>query len=209
MPARSDFTGAGVRCRILPMFSKTTRGLLYSLLCLLASEGAGAQVVSEERITKESEELVNIKGLGRTMREIQNRHGGILDGKLTQLCQELLSGESDLQRYLADNKSRTGALIYAGAAGGAGQKTVKIVYYAKSDEAESGGPQLSKIKKWVFDPLTAEAFASKAAKALQTAGMGEFTVATNFRDNLVEVAFHRVGTNPEQVPIVGESTSFR
>jgi hypothetical protein len=176
---------------------------------LLANQ-APAQGVTQERTASDSpSSLSSARGVGRTMREIQSRHGGILENKLSQLCQELVVWESEAQKYFKNNPTRFGALVYACASGVSGDKTVRLVYYAKEGDGNLFGQQFSKIKKWVFDPLIAETLAGKAAQALGDAGAGEFTVTTNFNTDLIEVTFYPAGGSLQTEPIVGESVSFR
>jgi hypothetical protein len=178
---------------------------LLSFLCALSTWTASAQ---ELRTAAETVDRTP-RGMGRIVREIQNRHGGILEGKLSELSRDLLLGDGDIVRYFEDNKSRRGATIYAAAFGGAGDKTIRLIYYAERGTEGVGGKEFSKVKDWVFTQFAAQGFASKGARLLQSAVGGDFSVVPNISDNLVEIVVHPSGSSAVDSPVAGESANFR
>lgn len=175
---------------------------------LAAILAAGAAVGQEIRTAAQDVERTP-RGMGRTIREIQNRHGGILEAKLSELVRDLLLGDTDIIRYFEDNKSRRGATIYAFACGGAGDKTIRLVYYAAKGTEGFGGSRFRDVKGWVFTQVAAQGFAAKGARLLQGAVGGEFTVSPNIGENLVEVVVHPAGSQAVDAPVAGEAANFR
>lgn len=175
------------------------------LAVFLTSGGVSGQ----ETRTAEEEVNKTPRGMGRTVRQIQNRHGGILEAKLSDIIQDLLLSDRDIAQYLEDNKSRRGATIYGFACGGAGDKTIRLVYYAAKGVEGVGGSEFGKVKGWVFTQLAAQGFASKGARLLQSAAGGEFTVSSNIGEDRVEIVIHPTGSPPVDAPVVGETANFR
>lgn len=149
------------------------------------------------------------RGMGRTVREIQNRHGGILEAKLSELVGDLLLADRDIAQYFDDNKTRRGATIYAVACGGAGDKTIRLIYYAAREGGDGGGARFGEVKGWVFTQLAAQGFASKGARLLKAVVGDEFTVMPKIDENLVEVVVHPSSSQAVEVPVAGKIANFR
>lgn len=188
---------------------KTTRLEMVSLIVLLVLLPWGGVAPAQVLRTTDGEVNKAPRGMGRIVQEIQNRHGGILDGKLSELTRDLLLGDVDIVRYFEDNKSRRGATIYAVACGGAGEKTIRLIYYAAEGMEGIGGETFSKVKGWVFTQIAAQGFADKGMRMLQSSLGNEFTVTSSIGENLVEIIIYPSSSQPVEAPVAGEAANFR
>jgi hypothetical protein len=155
-------------------------------------------------IQSSREDRVLIKKVGSAFKEAQNRSGGALDARLTEIWQAVALSEPEIEKYGRENAKRHGAVIYVTATGEGGAKSVRLVFYA-NPESPLEGKIGSKIKEWFLPQSLATGIARKVATRLQLEPSTPFTVNILPSEEVVAVTLSPKGSPPPQSKVLGES----